>query len=90
MNCPADAIGHFRCILVGAVINPILYGLSAIALLLFAWGVVEFMFDNVKGGHDRERGKNHMLWGIIGFVIMTGATAIINILVGLFGQGPVV
>ena len=56
-----------------------------VALLVFAWGVVEFLWGLSSGSENKEQGKQHMLWGIIGLVIMVGAYAIIQLVLGTFG-----
>jgi len=58
----------------------------ALAFLVFIWGVFQYF---IQGGGDetkREQGKQLMLWGIIGFVLMVSIWGIVNILsTGLFG-----
>lgn len=82
---PKD-VNALRSILVTAIINPLLVLLFALALLVFAWGVLQFMMGAANDTRQKDEGKRHMFWGIIGFVIMTGAVAIIQIAVGIFGQ----
>ncbi len=59
----------------------------AIAFLVFIWGVVKFF---ILGGGDetkRSEGKQLMIWGIIGFVVMVSLWGIVNLLSeGLFGN----
>ncbi len=62
------------------VINPIIALIFAAGLLVFIFGIVEFMWE-MQGGEatGKEKGKQHMLWGIIGMFIMVGAYAILKI-----------
>lgn len=67
------------------VVNPLLAFLFALGLLIFVWGFVEFLFDlNVRGGGGEGTGKNngkqHMLWGLVGMFIMSGAWAILSLI----------
>lgn len=62
------------------IVNPILLFLFAIALLVFMWGLVDYLYHlNVKGEVSDE-GKQHMLWGIIGMFIMSSAYALVVLL----------
>lgn len=63
-----------------SILNPIITLLALGAFLLFIWGVVEFIRSNAEGGENKEDGKKHMLWGIIGLGIIFGARAIIAII----------
>lgn len=54
------------------VINPIIMLLFAFATLYFIWGLVEFIRDS-DSDEAREKGKIHMIYGVIGLFIMGGA-----------------
>jgi hypothetical protein len=60
----------------------------ALAFLVFIWGVFRYF---IQGGSDetaRDAGKQLMLWGIIGFVVMISVWGIVNLISnGLFGTG---
>ena len=66
------------------ILNPIKLFLITLAIVIFLWGLVEFI---AKSGSDseREEGKKHMIWGIIGLFIMVSAIAIIQIFLNTFG-----
>lgn len=66
------------------ILNPVKLFLMTLAVVVFLWGLVEFI---AKSGSDadRETGKKHMLWGIIGIFIMISAIAIIKIFLNTFG-----
>lgn len=69
------------------ILKPIVGFMFILALVIFMWGIVEFIW---KSGNDTERetGKQHMLWGIIGLFIMTSVIAIINVFLNTFGITP--
>ena len=71
--------------IVSAIITPLMVLLFGAALLVFAWGIVEFLMGLSSGSESKEKGKQHMLWGIIGLVIMTSAYAIIQLVLHTFG-----
>ena len=68
-----------------AIINPIIVLLFAVALIVFLWGIFEFI-----SGHESEEkvstGKRHMLWGIIGLAIMASAFGILNLIVSFLKE----
>lgn len=57
------------------IINPLIALLFAAGLLLFAWGIIEFLIGSSASGDagKKEDGKRHMLWGIIGMFVMAAA-----------------
>jgi len=62
------------------IINPILALMFAAGLVVFVWGVVEFLAGQNGIGEGAANGKRHMLWGIIGMFIMVAAYAILKII----------
>lgn len=64
------------------IINPLLLLLFSAGLLVFFWGVIEFLLAvNAGGSSNKEEGKKHMLWGLIGMFVMVAAWAVFNFLV---------
>lgn len=66
------------------ILTPIITLLSLAAFLLFLWGIVEF----IAGSEDEEKrrsGQQHMIWGIIGLVIIFGANAIVSLMKATVG-----
>ena len=61
------------------LINPIIIVLFAIATLVFVYGLVEFI-ANKESEEGQTRGKQHMLWGIVGLCVMAGAYGIKQLL----------
>lgn len=70
------------------IINPIILLLAAGAFVLFIWGVFEFIM-NAGNEKERETGKQAILWGIVGLVIIFGAYGIINLALGTFNLAPI-
>ena len=72
------------------IINPIIVFMMALAILMFVWGVVEFLM-NQGGGEEKAiaNGKQHILWGLIGLLIMVSVFGIMRLIVNTFGiKGP--
>lgn len=70
-----------------AIINPIIALIFAAGLLVFIWGVVQFMIglSGGEGGESVQDGKKHMLWGLIGMFIMVAAFAFVKIIARTLG-----
>lgn len=70
-----------------AVLDPLVALLFAVGLLLFVYGVVEFMFFQRTGdkGEYKSKGREHMLWGVIGMAIMLAGWGIIRVVASTFG-----
>lgn len=62
-----------------AILNPIIYLFFGLAILIFLWGVVEFIM-NSENDEKRKEGGQHILWGIIGLAIMLSVLGIIEII----------
>ena len=62
-----------------AILTPIITLLSLGAFLVFIWGIVEFI-ASADNEEKRSTGQQHMIWGIIGLVIIFGANAIVSLL----------
>ena len=67
-----------------AILFPLIALLMAIAFLMFLWGVFEFV-KNADNQTARETGRRHLLFGVIGMLIMLSAYAILSIAAGTFG-----
>ena len=68
-----------------AIINPLLALVFGAGLIVFVWGLVQYLYAlNVTGEQDPE-GKKHMLWGMVGMFIMAAAFTIIKITANTVG-----
>ncbi len=65
------------------ILFPLIALLTAIALLVFLWGCFQFMkdADNEEG---RAKGSRHILWGLIGLLVMVSAFTILKIAANTF------
>jgi hypothetical protein len=77
-----DVVGRFTTY----IINPALLVLAAAGFFFFVWGLVQFLWTLNQGG-EPEEGKQHMIWGVVGMVIMFSVIGIIALINNTFGLG---
>lgn len=65
--------------IISDLLNPLIAVLIGVAVVVFLWGVVEFI---AKAGNEEARttGKKHIIWGLIGLAIMISVWGIVRIL----------
>lgn len=84
-SCNFSKVTNFKD-LVSTIINcfltPIVYLIVSLSVLLFVWGV--FRFIRSDGEEEKTRGKEFMLWGIIGLFVMISIWGIVAILQSTF------
>lgn len=66
------------------VIDPAVKVVFTLGLFLFLWGIVEFLMA-LRSGKPSEDGKNHMVYGLVGMLIMVSVYGIISLIVNTFG-----
>jgi len=79
-----DAFHEFLGKVENAIINPLITLIALAAFVIFLWGVVEFIRDSADA-EKRKKGQQHIVWGLVGLVIMFGARAIMAIAAHTFG-----
>ncbi|MEI6238386.1 MAG: pilin [bacterium] len=80
----ASFINSKILIIAQQIINPLLLVVMGVAILVFVWGIYEYFFKDTSGG-ERAQGTRHILWGLVGFVIMLCAYGLIQIVLNTFG-----
>jgi|SRR6185312_6581724 len=79
-----DVVGRFTTY----VIDPALLILAAAGFFYFVWGLVIFLLALAQGDTSKtEAGKSHMLWGVVGMVIMFSVVGIIALINNTFNFG---
>ena len=66
------------------ILTPLIGLIGAAGLAFFIWGVGQF-FYYVDNETERTKGKQHMLWGVIGLAIMVGVFGILNVICSTIG-----
>ena len=69
------------------IINPLIPVLIGIGLIVFFWGIIQFVL-NADSEEKRSTGRQHMMWGIIGLFVMVSVWGIIYLLQDFFGVTP--
>ncbi|MBP9710866.1 MAG: hypothetical protein KBD50_01200 [Candidatus Pacebacteria bacterium] len=80
-----DDIKELRNLIVAELIDPILYLLFGLGLLVFVFGVAEFIYGLSAQTEARSNGKKHMLWGLVGMFIMMTAVSIVKLIAQTVG-----
>jgi hypothetical protein len=83
------ALNLFLSKVVVQIINPIILLLTAVAFVVFLWGIFVFI---MHAGEEAKRaeGKSAILWGFVGLVIIFGVYGILNLALGTFGITPAI
>lgn len=66
------------------VLNPIIYLMFAVALVYFLWGIFQ-MISGAASDEARSKGRQNIMWGIIGMLIMVCVYGILAVVTGTFG-----
>jgi len=79
--CSMSGISNFKDLVNKVVICYLKYiirVLVAIAVIIFLFGVFKFIIysDNLE---DKKKGKNFMIWGVIGIFVMVSLWGLVNV-----------
>ena len=79
-------VGSFIINTINNVIVPVLF---AVAFIVFLWGAFNTFILGANSEDVKDKGKNLMLYGLIGFFVMVSIWGLVNILTGSvnFGGG---
>lgn len=67
------------------LINPLIIFVFALALVFFLYGVLKYLL-NPDSEEVRKTSRSHMLWGVIGMVIMVSVFGIMNLILNTIGE----
>lgn len=83
-TCSANvnSIGDFIC-KIGVLIRSIIPLLVMLGVVYFVWGVVQYM---IGGGEEtKKKGREKVIYGLIGLVVIAGLAGLVAIIVNTFG-----
>ncbi len=69
------------------IVTPAIFVVFAAGFFLFVWGLVQFIW-NIDEGAQKSDGVRHMIWGILGMVIMVSVQGILMLLDNTFDLNP--
>lgn len=69
------------------ILNPVIALMTAGALVYFIVGVITFI-ANADNEEARNKGKRHIMYSIIGLVIMVGVWGILQLIANSLGVNP--
>ena len=75
-------IGFVICKL-SSVFNSIIPLLVALGVVYFVWGVITYVINDSE--EAKKKGKDRIIYGIIGFVVIVGLWGLVSIVVNTFG-----
>jgi mannose/fructose/N-acetylgalactosamine-specific phosphotransferase system component IID len=75
-------IQRLICVIQG-ILNMIIPALITLAIVFFIWGVVSYVI--AKDEEAKKRGKDIMIYGIIGLVVIVAVWGLVSVLTTTFG-----
>jgi len=80
-----STIGAYLQSIIGFINVVLIPFIFAIAFIVFIWGVFQYFIAGGANEEKREQGKQLVMWGIIGFVVMVSVWGIINLFTNTLG-----
>lgn len=71
--------------ILNTVVAPVIF---ALAFAVFVWGVVNYFFLHSHEETKREEGRQFVLWGILGMVVLFSVWGLVDILLSTLGIKP--
>ncbi len=76
-----EVVDEFISRVVENILSPVVALITILAFLYFVFGVVMYI-KNADNEEARKQGQTHILWAIIGLVIIFGVNALIGLISG--------
>jgi hypothetical protein len=84
MSVVGDILGRLQY----EIITPLMTVVFAVGFLLFIWGLAKFMMNVEEGSSSSQsEGRQHMIWGVVGMLIMVSFWGIIGLIDNTLGLG---
>lgn len=85
---PIETVGDLIAKITKEILNPLITLLFAVATMMFAWGIVQYIRGSQGSDQQIQQGKRAMMWGIVGMFIMASAWGIVYLLCDFFQSCP--
>jgi hypothetical protein len=82
VTCSGTGLSNLIC-QIQNILNQIVPVLVALGVVYFVWGVVNYVIAD--GEEAKKKGKDIMIYGIIGLAVIIGLWGLVNILIATFG-----
>lgn len=83
-TCTGGGVGVLIC-RIHQILNSIIPVLLSLGVLYFVWGVVQYV---IAGGEEaKKKGRDHIIYGIIGLAVIVSLFGLVNIVVDTFKIG---
>ncbi len=79
---PTQNLGDILC-KISKLINTVIPVLLALGVLYFVWGVVQYVMASEE--EAKKKGRDRMIFGIIGLVVIVSMWGLVGILINTFG-----
>jgi uncharacterized membrane protein YidH (DUF202 family) len=84
----AQTVGDIAQTILERIVIPFVNLMLVAATLVFMYGIIEYIAKS-DSDEGRSTGRRHMIWGIVGLVIMVSAASIVLIIQNFWlGIGP--
>lgn len=84
----AQLIGSGSTGVVGALNTIVIPLIFSLAFGAFAWGVVNYFFIHGDSDTERGKGKEFILWGVVGLAVLFSVWGFVNIMLSTLGIAP--
>lgn len=71
--------------IINSLFVPVLF---AVAFLTFLWGVYKYFILGADNDTERATGRQFVLWGILGFVVILSVWGLVAVVGSTFGLSP--
>jgi uncharacterized membrane protein YidH (DUF202 family) len=78
------ALKAFIANITNLIIQPLVVLLLTAGVAYFIWGVAMYIW-NSDNAEERKKGTQHIIWSLLGIVIMVGVIGILQIVTSTFG-----
>ena len=84
----AQFVGTSSSGLIGVLNTVVVPIIFTLAFAAFIWGIVNYFFFHGGDETKREEGKEFILWGIIGIVVLFSVWGFVNLMLSTLGIAP--
>lgn len=84
----AQFVGNGQTGIIGAINTAVVPVIFAFAFAAFIWGVMRYFFINGDDEAKRAEGRQFVLWGILGMVVLFSVWGLVNMLLSTLGIAP--